>query len=226
MELIFELIERPSSQIKELRLLSENGNIGVYKVFCKWSNAPEFDSYLRILYSDDDEIDGLDFDGGPIIYPGYKLDKNNTITKIYRDKITNEFLVEVKCTKDKIKHMKKEKYYYGEDLRRAIAMVTVNSKNMIVNINSMHTYDNIPRVTICGIYDNIENTMSYGVAKCSEQDNFSRKMGQRISYSRALKCPYRIVHIQPEDKISKLFITHAKDIEKEVLKYYNKKLNG
>ena len=119
--------------------------------------------------------------------------------------------------------MKKEKYYYGDDLRRAIAMVTVNSKNMIIKINSMHTYDNIPRITICGIYDDVEKTMSYGVAKCSSNDDFRRKLGQKISYHRALHKPYRVVNIKPEDKISKLFITNARDIEKEVLKYYNVK---
>ena len=98
MNLTFELIERPSQQIKELRLLYQvTDNIGVYKIFSRWENDPKFDSYFRILYSDDDQIEGLDFDGGPMIYPGYRLYDNNKITKIYRDKNTKELLVEVEC---------------------------------------------------------------------------------------------------------------------------------
>lgn len=99
MNLTFELRERPSQQIKELRLLYQiTDNIGVYQIFCKWENNPNFGAYLRILYSNDNEIEGLDFDGGPMIYPGYCLDSNNKITKIYRDKNTKEILVEVECT--------------------------------------------------------------------------------------------------------------------------------
>ena len=97
MDQFFELIGRPSSQIKELRLLyEEDDNTGVYKIFTQWLNHPDFDDYLRVVYSDDDKIDGLDFDGGPMIYPGYQLDKYNKIIKIYRDKNTKEFLVKVK----------------------------------------------------------------------------------------------------------------------------------
>lgn len=97
MKQIFELKARPSDQIKELRLLfEEKNNIGVYKVFTQWKKDPNFDGYIRILYSDDNTIDGLDFDGGPLIYPGYLLDENNKIIDIYTDKNTKEFLIKVK----------------------------------------------------------------------------------------------------------------------------------
>ena len=97
MKQIFELIGRPSPQIKELRLLYENNdNVGVYKIYSKWEGAPELDGYCRILYSENDKIDGLDFDGGPMIYRGFSLDKHNKIIDIYKDKNTKEFLVKVK----------------------------------------------------------------------------------------------------------------------------------
>lgn len=97
MELVFKLSERPSSQIKELRLLSENNNVGIYKVFTKWANNPDFNSYIRVIYKDDNSIQAIDFDGGPMIGPGYKLDDKNTVFKISNDIITNELLVVVKC---------------------------------------------------------------------------------------------------------------------------------
>ena len=95
MENIFRLFERSSPQIKELRLLVDKGDVGIYKIFTKWPNAPELDSYMRVIY-DDKGIDALDFDGGPFIYPGYSLDEHNKISKIYEDKITKEYLIEVK----------------------------------------------------------------------------------------------------------------------------------
>lgn len=97
MEQIFELVARPSQQIKELRLLyEEDDNTGVYKVFTQWLDHPDFDGYIRIIFSDDNKIDALDFDGGPMIYTGYQLDIHNKITEIYRDKNTKEFLVKIK----------------------------------------------------------------------------------------------------------------------------------
>jgi hypothetical protein len=118
--------------------------------------------------------------------------------------------------------MKKEKYYYGEDLRKVYMGVVVDSHNNIIQVNEKFGLITLPRVTICGIYDNEEQTLSFGVAKCAEGDEFNKKLGQRITYARALNKPYRVVQIKPEDKISKLFITNAKDIEQEVLKNYKK----
>lgn len=98
MEQTFKLVERKSPQIKELRLLYEDTEkSGIYKVFSQWPGYPSLDNYGRILYNqnDPDKIDGLDFDGGPMIYRGYKPDKHNIITDIYCDKTTYEFLVKV-----------------------------------------------------------------------------------------------------------------------------------
>lgn len=120
--------------------------------------------------------------------------------------------------------MKKEKYYYGEDLRRVLMHAIVDSHNNIVQINEKYDVITLPRVTICGIYDNEEHTLSFGVAKCTKGDEFNKKLGQNISYARASKKPYRVVQINPEDKISKLFITNAKNIEQEVLKNYKKEV--
>lgn len=113
--------------------------------------------------------------------------------------------------------MKKEKYYYSTDLHLAKMEVIVNNNHKIIATGSISNYEPLPRVTICGIYDNEEQTMTYGVAICSKKDTFRRKIGQRISYDRAFVKPYRVVQIHPSDKISELFITHARQIEYEVL---------
>lgn len=98
---VFKLHERRSQQIKELRLLIDNGDNGVYKIYIKWPGSPELDDYMRIIYTDYSHPDALDFDGGPMIYKGFHLDDYNVITDIYRDKNSNEFLVKVECLKNK-----------------------------------------------------------------------------------------------------------------------------
>jgi len=113
--------------------------------------------------------------------------------------------------------MKKEKYYYSEPLYNAKMNVIVNAKQQVVMSNAIVQQRPLPRVTICGVYDNEDNTMTYGVAVCSERDTFNRKLGQKISYNRAFVKPYRTVFIHPTDKISKLFIENAREIEKEIL---------
>ena len=113
--------------------------------------------------------------------------------------------------------MKKEKYYYSEDLHRAKVQVVINHKQAIIKMGETSEYEALPRITICGIYDNEAKTMTYGVAKCSKKDTFKRKIGQKISYARAITKPYCVVQIHPEDKISNVFIENAKKIEQEIL---------
>lgn len=113
--------------------------------------------------------------------------------------------------------MKKEKYYYSEDLHLAKMNVVVNSNHYILSTTDAYDYKPLPRLTICGVYDNEEHTMTYGVAICSSKDVFKRKIGQKISYDRAFIKPYRIVKINPSDKISELFINNARQIEHEIL---------
>ena len=113
--------------------------------------------------------------------------------------------------------MKKEKYYYSKNYRRVLLDAILDDNGIIKSINNKYNVDSLPRVTICGVYDNEQNTMTYGIARCSSRDNFVRRIGQKISYNRAFKNPYKIVQINPTDKISEVFITNAKLIEEEVL---------
>ncbi len=123
--------------------------------------------------------------------------------------------------------MKKEKYYYSEALYKAKMDVIVNCHRYVLNEEDITEFKPLPRITICGIYDDKERTMTYGVAKCSSKDIFKKKIGQRISYNRAFIRPYRIVNIKPEDKISEVFIKNARDIEYEILgKNYYERINA
>ena len=68
-----------TSQIKQLHLESQNGHSGVYKIYTKCPGYPDLDDYLRIGYDDNKCISYIDFDGGPWLTIGSKVD-NYTIT--------------------------------------------------------------------------------------------------------------------------------------------------
>lgn len=66
-------------QIKQLHLESQNGHSGIYKVYTKWPDSPDLDDYLRIGYDDEKHIKFIDFDSGPYLTIGSKVD-DYTIT--------------------------------------------------------------------------------------------------------------------------------------------------
>ena len=111
--------------------------------------------------------------------------------------------------------MKKEKFYYSEPLQFAKLDVVVNEKGEIVGARDIfnRTNKHVPRITICGIYDDKEQTMSYGVSICSKNDIFQKEIGRKLSKSRAEENPIRVVNIVPDQKISDVFISNAREIE-------------
>lgn len=76
---LINLIDRPSPQKKWLEKEKEVENGTQYRVKSEWPGAPEFDTYYRIGYEDDNSIIFIDFDGGPFLrkecrYLDYKIE--------------------------------------------------------------------------------------------------------------------------------------------------------
>ena len=116
--------------------------------------------------------------------------------------------------------MKKERFYYGDDVTLANLEVVLNNTGDIVASGALKTKYKFPRVSICGVYDNENQTMTYGVALCSHKDVFKKNIGRELSRKRAYENPYRIVDIHPSQSVPDVFMTHAMDIENEVLSTY------
>lgn len=113
--------------------------------------------------------------------------------------------------------MKKERFYYGEELIISNLEVLINKEKNIVGTGAISGKKGFPRISICGIYDNEANTMSFGVARCSGNDTFIKATGRDLSRKRALENPFRVVNIHPSQKVSEVFMTHALDIEDKVM---------
>lgn len=113
--------------------------------------------------------------------------------------------------------MKKERFYYGEELIISNLEVLINKEKNIVGTGAISGKKGFPRISICGIYDNEAGTMSFGVARCSGNDTFVKATGRDLSRKRALENPFRVVNIYPLQKVSEVFMTHALDIEDKVM---------
>lgn len=77
-----ELKDRYSPQIKKLIYHSETDTEYCYKLEAKWPGYPEYDNYMRIGYNDDTKYPRfIDFDGGPMISIGSKIN-GHTVSNI------------------------------------------------------------------------------------------------------------------------------------------------
>jgi len=112
--------------------------------------------------------------------------------------------------------MKKERFYYGEQFKLADLEVLMTSQFQILGSGSISNITNLPRISICGIWDTETNKMSFGVARCSHKDSFDKSTGRNISRKRATETPFKIINVDPNDSISDQFLAAARDIETEV----------
>ncbi len=76
---VIYLTDRPSPQKKWLEKEKDVKNGTQFRVKSVWPGAPEFDSYSRIGYDDNNNIIFIDFDGGPFLrkeckYLDYKIE--------------------------------------------------------------------------------------------------------------------------------------------------------
>lgn len=113
--------------------------------------------------------------------------------------------------------MKKERFYYGEDITLANLEVVLSRDRNIVATGRLSNQGKFPRVSICGIYNDEEHTMTYGVALCSSKDVFKKDMGRELSRKRAQEKPYCVINTRGYKSVSEAFIENARKIEQEVL---------
>ena len=110
------------------------------------------------------------------------------------------------------------RYYFSNDFKTANMKVLLSTNNAVVATgNLVGRFTRIPRVTICGIFDPIKKTLTFGVTRCSVKDTFVKAIGRDLAYKRAITEPYKIVSVPNNKKISEVFINTCLEIEKEVM---------
>ena len=114
--------------------------------------------------------------------------------------------------------MNNVRYYYGKNFKLAnLEVILGNNNNIIAAGKVTGKIKPITRVTICGIFNPDDNTISFGVSRCSTKDVFVKSTGKELSYARAKDTPYKVIKVRGGDKISDRFIDSCLEIEEEVL---------
>lgn len=87
------------------------------------------------------------------------------------------------------------KYYYSEPLQiRGYYCITDVHGEPIYTFDNSVFIKNLPRTTICSILNG--NTLTFGFCTCSSKDQYKKKLGRAIAYTRALKKPYKVVELR------------------------------
>ncbi len=121
--------------------------------------------------------------------------------------------------------MKKSRFYYSPEAWKASVIVTTDSDGEQIVYPTMDKPMPMSRTTICGSLDTETNVLSFGVAVCSANDQFQRKIGREIAQNRALTCPLIKVSVT-KGNISKVFIETAIALTQQISEMKNLTLNG
>ena len=113
--------------------------------------------------------------------------------------------------------MKKERFYYGEQLSLSDLEILLDKHNRIIGTGTISNRKSLPRVTVCGIWDTETNTMVFGAARCASKDSFEKSIGKELARKRANESPMRTVTITPSEKVSDVFLENARGIEFEIM---------
>lgn len=107
------------------------------------------------------------------------------------------------------------RYYYSDECFIETQKGLVYEGDLYPTSLVSLTRKNGPRLTICGYYNSDENTISFGVSRCSEKDTFNKKKGRELAKYRAISNPYIVRDI--DGNKYDLFISQCLDIEQRLL---------
>lgn len=113
------------------------------------------------------------------------------------------------------------KYYYSAptQVRLAYFLAGTNGEPIYM-LNQTEFVKNLPRITICSILNG--NLVSFGYAVCSSKDQYVKKIGQQISYARALKKPYVVYELENISDIHEV----SKRVIDEIFEVESKRIYG
>lgn len=103
------------------------------------------------------------------------------------------------------------KFVYSTPITKSSKVVYTDANGSVKAINkdlkSKSTY--LPRYTVCSILDDETRTLTFGIARCSSKDAFSKKIGRDLSYERAIKNPVCKIQVPENLKISDVTVDVA-----------------
>lgn len=111
--------------------------------------------------------------------------------------------------------MLKPRYFYSEPYSLASVKYVTDGEGFLVDPIEDAVFErHCPRLTICGIWNTETNVMTFGIATCSKNDVFTKRIGRELSYERAMNNPVKSIDLD-ESNISEQFLTVAREFEHE-----------
>lgn len=104
------------------------------------------------------------------------------------------------------------KYYYGSTSNPA----EVEMYHPIFGFEKLGKIT-LPRVTVCGIFDNETKVLKIGYSRCSPKDIFIKKIGKELAYNRAKSNPVITMILSDNEVLSHVFFAQAKQLETRVI---------
>lgn len=85
----YNLIGHSNSSTKELHLIEELDNYGIYRPVAKWPDSSEASYRIGYDSAESGILDFIDFDGGPFISAGYEVEPGVKVERIIHDNFKN-----------------------------------------------------------------------------------------------------------------------------------------
>lgn len=125
-----------------------------------------------------------------------------------------------------MKETKTVKYYYSEEVAicNLPAVLDKSGNILYVTNNKSAVIERLPRITVASVYDYETNVMRFGVAVCSPEDMFERRIGRQIAVNRAHESPKKTIVGIHRDKIRETSKKYAKSIIDSYLAKYASKI--
>ena len=104
------------------------------------------------------------------------------------------------------------KYYYSAPADKITEEYTPYSGFKIINRTPL------PRVSICGVFDNETKLLRIGYSRCSIKDKFNKKVGRDLAQYRAEHKPVIVLQLAEGEVLSHVFFEQARCLTERVLK--------
>lgn len=104
------------------------------------------------------------------------------------------------------------KYYYSDPANKITEEYTPYTGFKVISRTPL------PRISVCGIFDNETRLLQIGYARCSTKDKFDKKIGRTFAQHRAEHKPVITLRLAEGEVLSHIFFEQARCLTERVLK--------
>lgn len=121
-------------------------------------------------------------------------------------------------------HMIKQHYMIKKMYKEGTMPISINTSNYLMKYvyHSPFNGNHKPRVTVVGLLNEDTGRLNIGIARCSKEDMFSRKVGREIAKHRAINSERKRETVKVDEKskeeMDDVFYRTAKTLSDVVLK--------